>query len=74
MRPREGQIADALSKARGRPRLRSQLRPSFGELGLKNLDIDLYFWLAGPEEIAKQIAADVARWKKFIAETGIKAD
>ena len=88
--------------------------PSFGELGLKNLDIDLYFWLAGPaglprgivdrwnrelasilalpdvratflkqgmvpahsspEEIARQIAGDVARWKKFIAETGIKAD
>ena len=88
--------------------------PSFGEVGLKNLDIDLYFWIAGPaglprdivdkwnkelasilalpdvretfmkqgmvpahsspEEIHKQIAADVARWKKFIAETGIKAD
>ena len=88
--------------------------PSFAELGLKNLDIDLYFWLAGPaglpreivqkwnqelaailalpevreiftrqgmvpahssaEEIAQQIAADVQRWKKFIAETGIKAD
>jgi tripartite-type tricarboxylate transporter receptor subunit TctC len=88
--------------------------PSFGELGLKNLEIDLYFWMAGPaslprdivdkwnkelasilalpdvrdtfmkqgmvpahsspEEIQKQIAADVARWRKFIAETGIKAD
>lgn len=88
--------------------------PSFGELGLKNLDIDLYFWIAGPdglprdivekwnkelasilalpdvretflkqgmvpahsspEEIQKQIAADVERWKKFIAQTGIKAD
>ncbi len=88
--------------------------PSFGELGLKNLDIDLYFWIAGPaglpgeivqkwnqelasilalpdvrdtfmkqgmvpahsspEEIARQIAADVERWKKFIAETGITAD
>jgi tripartite-type tricarboxylate transporter receptor subunit TctC len=88
--------------------------PSFGELGLKNLDIDLYFWMAGPaglprdivqkwnrelasileipevretftkqgmvpahsspEAISKQIAADVERWKKFIAQTGIKAD
>ena len=88
--------------------------PSFGELGLKNLDIDLYFWFAGPaglprdlvhkwnqelasilalpevretfmkqgmvpahsspEGIARQIAGDVARWKKFIAETGITAD
>jgi tripartite-type tricarboxylate transporter receptor subunit TctC len=88
--------------------------PSFAELGLKNLDIDLYFWFAGPagvpreivqkwnqelaavlalpdvretftrqgmvpahsspDEIARQIAADVQRWKKFIAETGIKAD
>ena len=88
--------------------------PSFGELGLKNLDIDLYFWFAGPaglprdivmkwnqelehilalpdvretftkqgmvpahsspEDLYRQIAADVQRWKKFIAETGIKAD
>jgi tripartite-type tricarboxylate transporter receptor subunit TctC len=88
--------------------------PSFSELGLRNLDIDLYFWFAGPaglprdivqkwnqelaavlalpdvretftkqgmvpahsspEEIQQQIAADVQRWKKFIAETGIKAD
>jgi tripartite-type tricarboxylate transporter receptor subunit TctC len=88
--------------------------PSFGELGLKNLDIDLYFWIAGPaglpreivqkwnqelasilalpdvretftkqgmvpahsspEAIEKQIAADIERWKKFIAQTGIKAD
>jgi tripartite-type tricarboxylate transporter receptor subunit TctC len=88
--------------------------PSFGELGLKNLDIDLYFWFAGPaglprdivmkwnreleqilalpdvretftkqgmvpahsspEDLRRQIAADVQRWKKFIAETGIKAD
>jgi tripartite-type tricarboxylate transporter receptor subunit TctC len=29
---------------------------------------------SNPEEIQKQIAADVARWEKFIAETGIKAD
>ncbi len=88
--------------------------PSFAELGLKNLDIDLYFWIAGPaglpreivqkwnreiasilsapevretlmkqgmvpapgspEEISAQIRADVERWKKFIAETGITAD
>jgi tripartite-type tricarboxylate transporter receptor subunit TctC len=88
--------------------------PSFAELGLKNLDIDLYFWIAGPaglpadvvrkwnqeiasivalpdvrealmkqgmvtapgtpEEIATQIRNDIDRWKKFIAETGIKAD
>jgi tripartite-type tricarboxylate transporter receptor subunit TctC len=88
--------------------------PSFGELGLKNLDIDLYFWFAGPaglprdivlkwnqeleqilalpdvretftkqgmvpahsspEDLYRQIGADVERWKKFIAETGIKAD
>jgi len=88
--------------------------PSFAELGLANLDIDLYFWIAGPaglpreivrkwnqeiasilsvpevremlmkqgmvpapgspEEISAQIRADVERWKKFIAETGITAD
>jgi hypothetical protein len=27
-----------------------------------------------PEEISSQIRADVERWKKFIAETGITAD
>ena len=88
--------------------------PSFAELGLANLDIDLYFWIAGPaglpreivqkwnqeiasilsapevretlmkqgmvpapgspEEISAQIRADVERWKRFIAETGITAD
>jgi tripartite-type tricarboxylate transporter receptor subunit TctC len=88
--------------------------PSFAELGLANLDIDLYFWIAGPaglpreivrkwnqeiasilaapevretlmkqgmvpapgspEEISAQIRADVERWKKFIAESGITAD
>ena len=30
--------------------------------------------LSNPEEVAKQIAADIDRWKKFIAETGITAD
>lgn len=88
--------------------------PSFAELGLKNLAIDLYFWLAGPaglpreivaklnqevaailalpevrasllkqgliiatgtpEDIASTIKFDVERWKKFIAETKIRAD
>ncbi len=88
--------------------------PSLAELGLKNLDIDLYYWIAGPaglpreivqkwsqelasilalgevrdllmkqgmvpapgspEAAAGLIAADVGRWKRFIAEAGIKAD
>jgi tripartite-type tricarboxylate transporter receptor subunit TctC len=73
--------------------------PSFAELGLKNLDIDLYFWIAGPaglprdivhkwnQELAavlalpdvggtfmKQGMVTAHSWKKFIAETGIKAD
>ena len=88
--------------------------PSFAELGLKNLAIDLYFWLAGPaglpreivaklnqevrailavpevresllkqgliiavgtpEDIAVTVKADIERWKKFIAETKIRAD
>ena len=29
---------------------------------------------SSPEDLYRQIAADVQRWKKFIAETGIKAD
>jgi tripartite-type tricarboxylate transporter receptor subunit TctC len=88
--------------------------PSFAELGLKNLAIDLYFWMAGPaglprdivaklnqeitaimalpevrdglikqglvtstgtpEDIASIIKNDIERWKKFIAETKIRAD
>jgi tripartite-type tricarboxylate transporter receptor subunit TctC len=88
--------------------------PSFAELGLKNLDIDLYFWIAAPAgapgpviekwnresaavlaladvresllkqglvpspsspgEIARQIGADVVRWKKFVSEAKITAD
>ncbi len=88
--------------------------PSFADLGVPNLGLDLYFWIAGPAglpqdiaqkwtqelasilqlpdvrdtfirqgmvpnalppaEQAREIAADVARWKKFIADTGIKAD
>ncbi len=88
--------------------------PSFAELGVQNLDIDLYYWIAGPaglprelvtkwnrevasiltmpevrdtllkqgmvpasgapEDAERMIAADIARWKKFIAQTGIKAD
>jgi tripartite-type tricarboxylate transporter receptor subunit TctC len=27
-----------------------------------------------PDEITAQIREDVERWKKFVAETGIKAD
>ena len=88
--------------------------PTFADLGLKNLGLDLYFWVAGPpglpadiarkwtQELAsvlqlqdvrdtfqrqgmvpnavppdqqtREIAADVARWKAFVAEVGIKAD
>ena len=88
--------------------------PSLAEVGLKDFDIDLYFWIAGParlpreivqkwneelasilelaevrqvlinqgmvpapsspEVIRKLIARDIERWKKFIAQTGIKAD
>lgn len=29
--------------------------PSFGELGLKNLDIELYYWLAGPKGMPRDI-------------------
>ena len=29
--------------------------PSFGELGLKNLDIELYYWLAGPAGLPRDI-------------------
>jgi hypothetical protein len=29
---------------------------------------------SSPEDLYRQIATDVERWKKFIAATGIKAD
>jgi tripartite-type tricarboxylate transporter receptor subunit TctC len=88
--------------------------PTFADLGLRNLGLDLYFWVAGPpglpadiarkwtqelaavlqlqdvrdtflrqgmvpnavppDEQTRQIAADVARWRAFVAEAGIKAD
>jgi tripartite-type tricarboxylate transporter receptor subunit TctC len=88
--------------------------PTFADLGLRNLGLDLYFWVAGPpglptdiaekwtQELASilqlpdvrdifqrqgmvpnavppaqqtaDIAADVARWKRFVAENNIKAD
>ena len=35
--------------------------PSFAELGLKNLDIDLYFWIAGPAGMPRDIVARINR-------------
>jgi tripartite-type tricarboxylate transporter receptor subunit TctC len=35
--------------------------PSFAELGLKNLDIDLYFWIAAPKGTPADIIAKVHR-------------
>jgi tripartite-type tricarboxylate transporter receptor subunit TctC len=35
--------------------------PSFGALGLKNLDIDLYFWMAGPAGLPRDI---LDKWNK----------
>lgn len=38
--------------------------PSFAELGLKNLDIDLYFWIAGPAGLPRDI---VNKWNREVA-------
>ena len=38
--------------------------PSFAELGLKNLDIDLYFWIAGPAGLPPEI---VQKWNQELA-------
>ncbi len=38
--------------------------PSFAELGLANLDIDLYFWIAGPAGLPPEI---VRKWNQEIA-------
>ncbi len=35
--------------------------PSFAELGLKNLDIDLYFWIAGPAGMPRDVIARINR-------------
>lgn len=45
--------------------------PSFAELGLKNLDIDLYFWIAGPAGVPKEI---VQKWNQEIAAILALAD
>ena len=88
--------------------------PSFGEVGLTDVDIEMYYWVAGPAGLPRSVAqelnqhavailampdvrdgllkqgmipssstpgaiastvkADVARWKKFVAEAKITAD
>ena len=35
--------------------------PSFAEVNLKNLDIDLYYWIAGPAGLPREIVARVNR-------------
>ena len=35
--------------------------PSFAEVNLKNLDIDLYYWIAGPAGLPREIALRVNR-------------
>ncbi len=35
--------------------------PSFAELGLKNLDIDLYFWIAGPKGTPPEVIQRINR-------------
>lgn len=35
--------------------------PSFAEVNLKNLDIDLYYWIAGPPGLPREIIARVSR-------------
>ena len=35
--------------------------PSFAEVNLKNLDIDLYYWIAGPANTPKEVTARVSR-------------
>ena len=35
--------------------------PSFAELGLKNLDIDLYFWIAGPRGTPPEVIQKINR-------------
>ena len=36
-------------------------QPSFAEVNLKNLDIDLYYWIAGPANTPREITARVNR-------------
>jgi tripartite-type tricarboxylate transporter receptor subunit TctC len=38
--------------------------PSFAEAGLKNLDIDLYYWIAGPAGTPRDV---IAKWNKELA-------
>jgi len=45
--------------------------PSFAELGLKNLDIDLYFWIAGPAGTPRDI---IRKWNQEVASVLTLAD
>jgi tripartite-type tricarboxylate transporter receptor subunit TctC len=40
--------------------------PSFAEAGLKNLDLDLYYWLAGPPNLPKPVVAKLNQEMKAI--------
>jgi tripartite-type tricarboxylate transporter receptor subunit TctC len=45
--------------------------PSFAELGLKNLDIDLYFWIAGPAGTPRDV---IRKWNQEVASILALAD
>jgi len=45
--------------------------PSFAELGLKNLDIDLYFWIAGPAGTPRGV---IQKWNREAASVLELAD
>lgn len=45
--------------------------PSFAELGLKNLDIDLYFWIAGPAGTPRDV---IQKWNQEVASILTLAD
>ncbi len=45
--------------------------PSFAELGLKNLDIDLYFWIAGPARTPRDV---ILKWNQEVASILALAD
>jgi tripartite-type tricarboxylate transporter receptor subunit TctC len=78
---KDGRLAVLAVSGRGRSLLAPDA-PSFEELGLKNLDIDVYYFISGPAklppEITAQLNAELARTinevKGQLLTTGLVAD
>ena len=53
----EGMVVNVIAVSGEQRSVLAPESPSFGEAGLKNVDIELYFWIAGPARLPREIVA-----------------